>query len=480
MKIPFKKLSILVLFFIFISMFITITYVKHSTEESKQTEAKNHVFYGPLQQDSYDDLTKRITELEELKADEINDNLLEYYDGIKTYKETWLSLFIGIVGVISAAALTLACFIVGVNFVESKRTIEKAEEASIKAEETNEKAEAKIATLDTKIAEYEEKLDIAEKRLDLYPKILAAQSSSDFYLSIELYNEVISELEQFDMNNLYLYYSRGNAYLSKFMSLTGFKDKGKNSFFDAVRMLDFLDSHQYLISASDSLLDYAIKDFKKSLGGNSGDALYAETEVKIIDCLIYKGTHEEAFKTLQGINDNAHSFITVTALIIIKPHLYESFLPYRNDNVSFSRILSDIHMHKGYMFKRIFQSDIFNEYPDMVKDNKAEDEDALKKYRLDKYNELKKQLKQACEISESCESNNFSSLSMYLLDILFDFDTCEENATKEDYNLDEIEFRVISKECGQFLIDLDEKQFGALKKFLEEFNESKYSEIYQY
>lgn len=464
-----KKLTVLTLLFVFTGLFSTVV---SATEVKQPTQTENTDDSITLPKDEYNNLLKRIEELEQLKVDEINQNLFDYYEKSKADTETGISTmfsFVAIVVGVAGVLVAIAGILVVINFTEGRKASKKAVETNKEAEETNKKAVEKLLLLD----ETKNQLDLYAKQLDLYTKRAKAQTSTDLALSIDIYTEVINEMEQFGLEDEYIFYERGNAYLSKFKQDKGIVDDRKGNVDIEIknfeRVYDKLFFTSYYIWFYTDLLTKAIDDFKNFSEKTSTDSLYITTNLKIIECLMYRKDYEKVFIALNDVNDdkaNKDELISkIVALIIVQPNLYETFEKYADEN-TFKDISYYIYSYRELILNRIFANDII--FDVLVVDRCNRGEEDLIESRQTAYFELMKKLDVAHNLCNKLNELYLytsleygKSLDTLLEDLLDDFTTCNKIRDGK-LKIKQAMFFVFNEYCATYLCALNSTEYNSI------------------
>lgn len=419
-----------------------------------------------------------------MKKDEINNNLFEYYEKSKTDRETGISEIHDVVsdeltflGIVITALLIVTGFL---NYREAKNAAEKAKETSEKADKTNEKANkviievnkqlvasrTNIAEMNNKLIEYDKsvqnikeklsELDKIENKLNLYVEKSKAQTSNDLDVSIKIYTKIINKMEETGDEDEYIFYDRGNAYLSKFRLEEEIAENYKGNIEVEINNLESIHKipnltrwNQYYL---DSLNRKAIKDFKEFLEKNSTDELYTKANLKIIECSIYIEEYEQAFVTLNNVNKdgtfNSELISKVIALIIIEPNVYEIFEKFTDTN-TVKNISYYIHLYSELIFEKIFANEfIFNK---RLIDNIINDKNNSEKLIDNTYNELIEKLDVAYEV---CFKIRFDTVGLNLKNIFDDFNNLDK-IRKGNIDINYDSFIVFNRYCVEFLSKLD-------------------------
>lgn len=465
-----KKLSILTVLFVFLgtsSLVVSATEISQNVQTTQIQSANNSV---TLSEDEYNNLLKRIeeleqlTQLEELSPDKINQNLLDYYEKTKADRETNISMLSAFLAMAITVLLGVVGVVIGINYTEGRNASEKAEQTNKKAEKANKKAEKKLSELDeTKI------------KLDLYIEKAKAQTTNDFDLSIEIYNEVINKMQELKLEDEYIFYERGNTYLTKFRQLAGIIDNYKRDIDIEIENLENIEENPYLIEEYSYLLDNAIMDFKKFLEKDCTDSLYNTTKFKLAECLIYKKEYEKAFINLNDVKDSKvtkfQPIYKVIALIIIYPDLYKSFSQcIEDDSRLFIYISGVVKLHRSLIFERIFANELIFNTSLTVIEKRSEEE--FEKHKNDSYNELMEKLDTAYKTyNELILREMYDDITEDLEYILYDFNRLTQIKSGK-INIKDAEFFVFNNSCILFLLDLKLDKYNELLAKVEEINNS--------
>lgn len=466
-----KKLSALIVMLVFMSLFSVVV---SATETTQNTSRDGNVI---LSEDEYNNLIERVEELEQLKADEINNNLFDYYEKSKADRETGISeIFNGLaitVGVLGIAVTLLLAGTAFFNYREMKNVAEKAEKTNKKAQKTNENAEETNKKAEEKFSELDEtkkNLDLYRKTLDLYIKKAKAQTSNDLDLNVRIYTEVIEEMEQYNIKDEDIYFQRGNTYLLKFRLKMGMVENYQNDINIEIKNLEKIFEHSYLADEYKYLLADAISDFQKFLEKSTSNYLYDTTKLKIIESLIYK---QEYKKLCNEVNREADyeiarkEMLKVLALIFVKTNLYETFKKNVDEEI-FNSISLDLYWNHELLFNRIFANEIvFNSFIACSNPGNRGIED-LNESKEIAYTELMKSLDDAYNLFKKLSEDYFyvylehgGSFDTLLDDLLDDFTTCTKirNSTLE---MKQASFFVFNEYCRKYLRDLPPAKYDSI------------------
>lgn len=350
-----KKFSILICF-MFVLAFGSVV----SADEVQSKDADSSVV---ISEDEYNDLLNRITELENLKSDEINNNLLEFYEKSQADQESNLaSIFDGLTNAITVLAIFVA--ILGfVNFNSVNNAIDKSEKAvddiENKAKTSIEKAEKLLEKVEVKIEKSEEKnsftlkevkessekainkntekvnetiekanKSIAEvnENLEKYKKIIRMQeiyknkiildAHNDPDFKIKIYSKIIEELEKENIKDEFIYLERANVYIStiinfvinQFQNEVG--DHKRKIYIDVEDNIELKNKILFVAEAKNNnlfwgFIDNAISDLKIFIENNNftdTDDSVIFAKMKLVECYLYKFDYDKAFDILKYVN----------------------------------------------------------------------------------------------------------------------------------------------------------------------------------
>lgn len=318
-----KKFSILICF-MFVLAFGSVV----SANEVQSKDADSSVV---ISEDEYNDLLNRITELENLKSDEINNNLLEFYEKSNAKRESNMNFIYG------AFAFIMTAFGVGVgilgfnNYNSAKNAIKKSEEAikdsekavtnieykseliikkadkniekvekliekseeknnralknvtensektikenTKKVDETIEKANLSIGEVNANLEEYKKII----KMQDIYKRKIIADSFDSLEFKIKSYSKIIVDLEKFNIVDGFIYFERADAYRK--LMIHDICSKFKNQYYE-------ISSNLCLDLEVETNLSFKIRCFSV-LNYTKNDRYYEMLENAILDYNVF-------------------------------------------------------------------------------------------------------------------------------------------------------------------------------------------------
>lgn len=434
-----KKLSVLMVMFVFLGLFGVEVSAKE-TNQTTQIEIKDGK--AILSEEDYYKLLDRIEKLEELKESDVNKNLFNYYEKSKADRETSISeMFDGVTFVVTIAGVIVAIAGVLMLFNFANGTL-----ASMKAKKTNKKAEEKLLLLDK-----------TEKRLDFYIKRASAQTARDLDSSIQIYNEIIDDMEKSETEDEYIFYDLGNAYLSKFKLELEITENYENDVEIEIKNLEKIYIRRLTAQHYENLLTNAIEKFKKFLEKNSEKTISTIANLRIAECSIYIGDYAYAFKILNNIDYNEiwkeRLTSKITASIILYPNEYTIFRKYVKNNDSLATNTScHLDVYNQLIFNKIFSNYfVFDKSIKNIKSNYIKE---YEKYKDDTYNKLNQELDNSYNIfNQLYEELKYSNSEDALIDVLYDFNNFTDVKSGEK-QLKDVIFVVFNEYCKEFLFDL--------------------------
>lgn len=315
-----KKFSVIALLFVFVSFSGVIVGASEGNLNTQVTEIESTDGNVVLPEEEYNDLIKRIEELEQLKSDEIDDNLIEFYEKSNSQTSDSIGIIVGFTAVAIGAAAILIGILAVVNYKSSEKTIDEAKQAVNDAKEANkviDKVSEKLEITDNNLKEYDDKLADLNKemneivnmknRLNISMKKSIAKATTDLNTKIEIYNDIIED-EYFDIiQDIQIYIDRGNTYFLmatkdfKYMNkATSYFEKRKNN----LELFDITSYNQLILNAIHDL-NFAIKFNTDNEIDDINDNIITTCKIKLATCLILIKEIDESVSVCKNITMEA-------------------------------------------------------------------------------------------------------------------------------------------------------------------------------
>lgn len=397
-----SKFSIIICF-----MFVLTFGSLVSADEIQNKDNFNSIV---ISKEEYDSLLNRIDELESLKSNEINNNLLEYYEKSQADHESKLSSIFDGLG-LGIGILSTVFFILGIlNIKATDKALKGSENAVInienKANLMIDKVEAKIEKVEESndivlknltenskkfICENEEKVNVtiekANKNIDELNKnieenkkiiriqeIYKSKTIADVYknldFKIKLYDKIISDLERENIADGFIYLERADIYMHLF------HNEISNKFYNCKNGLlqklyidfdDITDLAERTICVSElkykmvedknnicfSRIDNAISDLKEFINYRKHleiDEDIIFVKMKLAECYLYKANYKKFFDILKDVNEYDIYTEEISSLIV-------------------SIIIVDINNYKNLLIKDSLGKIVYGKTLNVLKNN---------------------------------------------------------------------------------------------------------------